>query len=128
MKFPGRNLRDPEPPGVSRVTRGGVSGHTAVLPPGTDNPSDRTARQQSRRRTWVRRRLCVETYRSADLGDQFPDDLAHAGGHLGVLARVLPVERFERHRQLEILDDPRAGEAERLAGLVVRPDAAVLTE
>ena len=39
-----------------------------------------------------------------------------------------PVEHRGRHRQLEVLDHPRAGDPERLAGLVVRPHAAVLTQ
>ena len=40
----------------------------------------------------------------------------------------LPSNVFAGHRQLQILDHPRPGDAERLAGLVVRPHAAVLAQ
>ena len=63
---------------------------------------------------------------SGDLGGQLAHYVAQVRGHLDVLPRVFPVERFGRHRQLEVLDHPRARDAEGLAGLVVRPHPAVL--
>src|ERR1700761_9732606 len=62
----------------------------------------------------------------ADFGGQFADRIAHVGGHFGMLARVLAVQRPERNRQLDRLHDARAGNPEGLPGLVVRPNAAVL--
>ena len=63
---------------------------------------------------------------SGDLGGELAHYVAQVRGDLGVLPRVLPVERFGRHRQLQVLDHPRASDAEGLAGLVVRPHPAVL--
>src|SRR6187401_1056298 len=65
---------------------------------------------------------------SADFCGQLADDVAQVGDDLGVLPRVLAVQRLELHRQLQVLDDARTGQAERLAGLVVCPHAAVATE
>jgi hypothetical protein len=46
---------------------------------------------------------------SADLGGELFDHVAQRRGHLGVLPRVLAVERRARYRQLDRLDDPGAG-------------------
>src|ERR1700744_4458426 len=45
----------------------------------------------------------------ADFGGQLAHRVAHVGGHFGVLARVLTVQRLERNRQLDRLDHTRAG-------------------
>src|SRR4051794_33667176 len=61
-------------------------------------------------------------------------DLLDDGGNLldqfGVVARVRLGEADHRlgDRELDVLERTGTGDADRLAGLVLRPDAAVLTE
>jgi len=63
---------------------------------------------------------------SADFGDQRADDLTQPLRDLGVLSRVLTVQRPRRDEQAQVLDNPRAGDTEGFARLVVRPDSSVL--
>ncbi len=62
---------------------------------------------------------------SAHPGDQLRHDLTEPLGDIGVLSRMLTLQRRRRDGQVEILDDPRAGDPERFSRLVVRPDSAV---
>ena len=132
MKFPGRKHTVRCASGVSHVTSRGVSRCAPRVyhrPPTTDAPSIATPYQQSRRR--IRRTRPAGLLRVDDQptsAASLPTMSRSVGGHLGVLPRVLAVERLGRHRQLQILDHPRAGDAERLARLVVRPHAAVLAQ
>src|SRR5215207_725951 len=84
---------------------------TAKLPAGHDRPG------------W---RPWDETL--GDFGGELSDDIAQVRGHVGILPRMLAVECRRRHRQLQLLDHARPGDAERLTRLVVRPHAAVLAQ
>src|SRR5690349_12952703 len=66
--------------------------------------------------------------KSADFGDQLAHRVTHVVSHFGVIARVLTVQRLERNRQLDAVAHPSTGNRETLAGIVVRPHPAVLTE
>src|SRR5690349_22229223 len=77
---------------------------------------------------WSPRRRLVDFCQSADLGGQLAHHISHVRRKLGVLGGRLALQRLERDRQFDGLHDPCAGDAERLAGVVVRPHPAVPAE
>ena len=100
MKFPGRKPYRRSSFGVSQITN--VVSRRCIDRFTTRHRQAQAVRvrhskaPQRRRDRW--RRCAAE---SADFGGQLADHVAHVGGHLGVLARVLAVQRLERHRQLD---------------------------
>src|ERR1700733_8620569 len=65
---------------------------------------------------------------SVDFGGELSDGVTHIRRELGMLRGRLAFQGFEGHGQFDRLDHAGTGDSERLAGRVVRPDPAVLTE
>src|SRR5271155_4884022 len=123
MKFPGRKPYRRGTFGVSQITKWSRVGVNRDLSPGTDKtrrPGAPSKAPQRRANRWG------ASEKLADFGDQLAQGVAHVGHQLVVLARMLPVQRPERHRQLDRLHDTRAGDPEGLAGLIVCPYTTVL--
>src|ERR1700750_140060 len=126
MEFPGRKPLRAIFSGVSRVTFITCRGIDTVLPGPTDNQRGPPNKRKAADKSVAGLSTAWRRLRSADLCSELADHVSHLRGHLGVLPRMLAVERLERHRELQVLDDPRTRETQRLARLVMCPHAAVL--
>src|ERR1700756_224662 len=85
------------------------------LPPPTDKSA---ADAHAARGRWSSKLL-------ADFGGQFSQHIVEVGDKLRVLAGLLAVQGREGQRQGDPINHLCTGEAERLAGLIVRPHTAV---